>query len=188
MTSSLRTDWMRTLLWALLACACEGGTGDDTPKTDSSGLTGSRPAAAEAASGTADTCTAAGGECLPQGSSECAHFGLTELECGSGGPTNGDWCCLDRFFAACDQGQTFPIVASDYDQSCEKNSDCIGIGEGDGCGCGTSCPNAAINVADQPKWLAQLAQTPAATASIVCNCPAFFGVDCVDHRCVARRP
>ena len=60
-------------------------------------------------------------------------------------------------------GQDVSIKASDYDQSCEQDSDCIGIGEGNGCDCRVVCQNAAINVADEAKWREDLAETPAPT-------------------------
>jgi hypothetical protein len=187
MRTLLRIAWPCALLCAAFAYACDNG--DDAITTEDSGLMGSSPAGADVASHPGDTCTPAGGECLTQGAAQsCAHFGLTELYCGSEDTTKGASCCLDRFFAACDQGQSFPIVASDYDQSCQQASDCISIGEGDGCNCGSSCPNAAINVAGQAKWLAKLQQTPAGAARLVCNCPAFFGIDCIVHRCVVRHP
>jgi hypothetical protein len=85
--------------------------------------------------------------------------------------------------AACEQGMTFPIHASDYDQSCERSSDCIGIGEGDGCDCRVLCQNAAINVADEAKWRQDIAKKPA--SPFVCRCPAATFPCCVEHRCSA---
>jgi hypothetical protein len=84
-------------------------------------------------------------------------------------------------FAECAEGKTFPINASDYDQSCGQDSDCIGIGEGDGCDCRVVCRNAAINSADEAKWRKDLAETPAHAA--LCLCPAAPVPCCLDQRC-----
>jgi hypothetical protein len=87
--------------------------------------------------------------------------------------------------AECDGGRTFPINASDYDQSCEQDSDCIGIGEGNGCDCNVVCKNAAINIADEAKWRKDLAETPAHAAQ--CLCPAARVPCCLDRRCSSDR-
>ncbi len=57
--------------------------------------------------------------------------------------------------------------ASDYDQSCTQDSDCVGIAEGDLCteGC-TDCVNAAINVRDQAKY-----ESAVSGYAGGCNCP-----------------
>jgi hypothetical protein len=187
MPISSRTQCVGALLSIALAYACGKNAGDDSTDEDGSGSLPSSPAAA--GSSDADTCTPAGGQCLARGSTQaCAHAGLSELYCSSDGDPAAATCCLDPFFAACDQGRTFPIAASNYDQSCERNSDCIGIGEGNGCDCGIACSNAAINVRDREKWLTDLQVTPSYRAGIVCNCPASFGVGCIDRKCVPLRP
>jgi hypothetical protein len=92
---------------------------------------------------------------------------------------------LDAVFAECAEGKTFPINASDYDQTCEQDSDCIGIGEGNGCDCKVVCQNAAINIADEAKWLKDRAETPAHAAK--CLCPNAPVPCCLDHRCSSDR-
>jgi hypothetical protein len=52
--------------------------------------------------------------------------------------------CLDRGGGS--------IAASDYDQSCSVDSDCVGITAGDLCGAGCNYVNDAINVADEQKY------------------------------------
>jgi hypothetical protein len=136
-----------------------------------------------------DSCTPAGGECVRQTDPRaCSGFVASQLVCSSEAQPEGERCCLDPIFAACREGQTFPLRASDYDQSCDEDSDCLGIGEGDGCRCDTLCSGAAINVADEARWRTDLEKTPAYQAKLVCNCPAFFGVGCVDHRCARLQP
>jgi hypothetical protein len=85
----------------------------------------------------------------------------------------------------CDQGKTFPIIASDYDQSCNVDSDCVGIGEGDGCECRVLCQNAAINVADEARWREDVMQTP--VSGTACHCPAATVPCCRDHLCRSDR-
>ena len=59
------------------------------------------------------------------------------------------------------------LPASDYDQSCTQDSDCVGIAEGQLCeqGC-IGCANAAINVRDQAKY-----QSAVSGFSGTCSCP-----------------
>jgi hypothetical protein len=176
MPISCRTRWSRALLCTFLAYACSKSADPATTEIiDDPTLTG------------AGTCTAAGGECVPEGSTRCAHAHLdTQLSCDAKGDPENAWCCLDRFLGTCDKGERFPISASDYDQSCEKDSDCIGIGEGDGCGC--LCQNAAINVAHHATWLEDVKRTPGFSAMLVCNCPATSAPRCSHGTCVLRPP
>jgi hypothetical protein len=62
------------------------------------------------------------------------------------------------------------LPASDYDQSCTQDSDCVGITEGELCtqGC-IGCVNAAINVRDQAKY-----QSAVSGFSGTCSCPSVF--------------
>ncbi len=68
--------------------------------------------------------------------------------------------------SACGSKSCLP--ASDYDQSCTQDSDCVGITEGDLCteGC-IGCVNAAINVRDQAKY-----QSAVSGFSGSCSCPS----------------
>jgi hypothetical protein len=77
-------------------------------------------------------------------------------------------CCLDTLCAA---DATAPVIqASDYDQSCAVDSDCVGVRVGNGCTCGISCespPAAAINMGALPQYTADFAKFP----HVFCNCP-----------------
>lgn len=44
------------------------------------------------------------------------------------------------------------LTITDYQQRCVKDADCVAVTVGDVCNT-FCCPNAAINVADQAKWL-----------------------------------
>jgi Sulfatase-modifying factor enzyme 1 len=70
------------------------------------------------------------------------------------------------------EGAACSIQASDYDQSCTSDSDCVEVVEGDICGpplC--SCPNAAINVSAQSAYSADLAKL-LPVGPVACNCGA----------------
>lgn len=84
------------------------------------------------------------------------------------------------FDAAC------PIIrASDYDQSCATDSDCVEVGEGNTCveGCGLSCGGRAINRCALERYLLDLA-VAGFNPDPRCNCPADFGACCRAGRCV----
>jgi|HubBroStandDraft_2_1064218.scaffolds.fasta_scaffold17668_3 hypothetical protein len=128
--------------------------------------TASNEGAADAAS-PASACVAAGGLC---GVSACSTLG--PQSCGVAGET----CCLDSLGAACAaEAGSAPIVASSYDQSCQTDSDCVGIGVGDPCyPCGVVCPGAAaINASSLAQYMADVLRSPAGKGDFVCNCPLY---------------
>jgi hypothetical protein len=72
------------------------------------------------------------------------------------------------------------LSASQFDNSCKVDSDCVGVPSGDPCAanCASICPTAALNVRVAAEYVADLrALVPASSDSIVCNCP-----------CIAARP
>jgi hypothetical protein len=76
------------------------------------------------------------------------------------------------------------IHASDYDQSCGTDSDCIGVQDGDAC-C-LPCITAAINVKDQAKFDADANTLHAACGNQVCpavDCSAPGQPTCSGGRC-----
>jgi hypothetical protein len=63
------------------------------------------------------------------------------------------------------------IAASDYDQSCTVDTDCVGIATGDLCdGRCTDCVNDAINVRDEVKY--QFDFSSKVSKEVNCPCPA----------------
>jgi hypothetical protein len=81
-----------------------------------------------------------------------------------------------------------PILASSYDRSCTKDSDCVAVGVGDACGpCDLDCPNAAISVGAQAMYLADVAKTPAGTSNgCTVSCAGeVLGPCCRDGQCHA---
>ncbi len=79
------------------------------------------------------------------------------------------------------------IQASNYDQSCKTDSDCIAVGEGNACyPCVIECTNAAINVGAHARYLSDVAKTSAASQTGgFCGCPAEFFPCCRGGTCSA---
>ena len=108
-------------------------------------------------------------------------------ECPEGGFDAGGW---QDVFAV---GNTYDgstcrgalIRASDYNQSCTTDSDCVEVGEGNTCDevCGISCGGQAINRCALPRYETDLAAT-GFVGNPACNCPADFGACCRGGRCV----
>jgi hypothetical protein len=86
--------------------------------------------------------------------------------------------------AACSSSSTnHEIVASDYDQACTKDSDCIAVAVGaDGC-CGLPCPNAAINSSSNAQY-----EEDVATRRETCD-PALpcIGVPCSKYAAICTK-
>jgi hypothetical protein len=82
-------------------------------------------------------------------------------------------------------GMDCPVIrASDYDQSCTSNAECVGVGEGDTCGppCAITCPTTAINVSELTHYHSDLTAARWLYDG-TCNCPAAYGTCCQDGRC-----
>jgi hypothetical protein len=69
-----------------------------------------------------------------------------------------------------------PILATNYDQTCTADSDCIAEGFGDPCEC-LSCVNAAINQKSEPQYRADRARTP----NVICFCAFGPAAACCVH-------
>jgi hypothetical protein len=102
-------------------------------------------------------------------------------------------CCIGR---ACMYGQAAGtdscvdasaqiIMASSYDQSCQKDSDCVAIEEGDFCqpGANNGCTNAAINRTALTQYQADLAKTTAGVCYGLTGCPLESGPCCQSGVC-----
>jgi hypothetical protein len=76
------------------------------------------------------------------------------------------------------------IAASDYDQSCQTDSDCMPVGVGDFCNPGEgNCANAAISKSAYPKYQADVAKTQAAVCVAASSCGGSFGPCCRQGTC-----
>ncbi len=79
------------------------------------------------------------------------------------------------------------VVASDYDQSCTVDTDCVAVGEVTSCpafAC-DGCTTVAINKLAMPQYQAAFAQAFASAAVGVCGCPCESGAICRGGQCQA---
>jgi len=121
-------------------------------------------------------CAAAGGQCMMDDGS-CTARAL--VDCGPSAI-----CCVQT--TTCTDANVQLIQASNYDQSCTTNSDCIAVGEGNACYvCEIECTSAAINKSAESQYKADVAKTPAAEGGALCGCPAEFGPCCRGGTCHA---
>ncbi len=106
----------------------------------------------------------------------------------------GVWCCIDKICVygqsaidavACTDANMQPIQASNYDQSCHTDDDCIAVAEGNFCVPGaTFCPlSGAINKSAYGQYQADVARTNAAICGAVGSCGASLGPCCQSGTC-----
>lgn len=73
-----------------------------------------------------------------------------------------------------DAGLSCSMSASQYDNTCNVDSDCLGVPEGNPClgGLCNSCPTAALNVRVASQYSADFrALIPTPSTGTICNCP-----------------
>jgi hypothetical protein len=106
----------------------------------------------------------------------------------------GVWCCIDKtcvygvsvaYALACTDANMQPIQASSYDQSCQKDDDCVAMAEGNFCDPGaTVCPfSGAINKSAYAQYQADVAKTNAAICGAVSSCGLSLGPCCQSGTC-----
>jgi hypothetical protein len=134
-------------------------------------------------------CWAAGGQCVSVdvfGNPECALLG-PDNACYPEQNGGGSFCCA--YDAGICPWRT--VEASDYNQACKVDADCVPIAEGDPCTlCGLRCVNAAINIGDLPDYSDAISRTAAylSSQSPACDldCPyasLYFGSCCIAGTC-----
>jgi hypothetical protein len=147
-------------------CTCQNGTWNCGPTCttllDSGAEGGLTPGAA--------ACVAAGGQCV-QGVAFCGPVGpgATAASCLDTGLTM--LCCAVNPDGGCAE-----IQASNYDQSCTVDSDCVEVSVGNPCqACDFICNQSvgAINVGANAQYTADVAKTAAGVGD--CGCPAEVG-------------
>lgn len=77
---------------------------------------------------------------------------------------------------------------SQYDDSCQNDSDCVAVPQGDLCNPGyCACPTGAINVAALERYNADIAAKTAKPAALqptlICNCPLITAPSCRQGKC-----
>ena len=157
---------MCAVLVAAVGCSTSSAAGvvDAAAEAEAAAVSDGAPVEA----GDDGACTAAGGRCVLTALTVVGHARVAECEfenseaCGPGAV-----CCLDMI---CAPDATAPIVqASDYDQDCAVDSDCVEIHVGNACSCDFSCAlsPAAINMSALPEYTADVAKLP----RLSCGCP-----------------
>ena len=90
--------------------------------------------------------------------------------------------CAERGCAADDmKPTTCGIAASDYDQTCATDADCVPVYEGTACDPQCLCANAAINAGALDTYQSDLAKT--VQSPNVCACAAPLPPRCVHSIC-----
>jgi hypothetical protein len=135
-----------TVVTGATACSSMGsGQADAGGRADAGDASVGAPADAGAGDATAGACS------TPR---DCPmHLGAqvyccTENTCGVDVPD------------ACADGSGRPIQASDYDQTCATDMDCVAIAEGNACSIISPCPTAAINKGALARYQSDIVQTP----------------------------
>ena len=95
------------------------------------------------------------------------------------------YCCVDHACGAdapdaCPDGSQRPILAANYDQSCQTDTDCVLIGEGNACSMVNPCANAAISKAAYAKYQSDIAAAP---CFALAGCPASLPPCCRQGVC-----
>ncbi len=102
------------------------------------------------------------------------------------------FCCIDKtciygqaaLSVPCSDAEVQTIQASNYDQSCATDSDCVAVGEGNFCLAGAgNCPSAAINKSAYAAYQADVARTQAAVCTAISSCVASSGPCCRHGTC-----
>ena len=140
------------------------------------------------------------------GGDDAAVFGCaspddcwTHLTAAEGGVVPAVVCCVGHFcilgqaaaMVTCTNPDAQIIKASNYDQSCAADSDCVAVAVGNFCNADTErCPSAAINAAALSQYQADFDKTQAAMCLAESSCGGSssspccrqgacqFGVDC----------
>jgi hypothetical protein len=92
---------------------------------------------------------------------------------------------------ACTDANVQTISASNYDQSCKVDSDCVAIAVGDACyACLVQCmTGGAINRSDLSRYQSDLSKTIGAQEiggmPVPCGCPAYSGPCCRSGFCTS---
>ncbi|MGM0555320.1 MAG: hypothetical protein ACQEVA_02980 [Myxococcota bacterium] len=93
--------------------------------------------------------------------------------------------------SGCDRGPASVVLkASDFDQSCETDSDCVLVPAGEQCGPCPACPTAPISIDGEPEFRQALSQVDCRTTESGAQCePCKLREPyCDQGTCKAREP
>jgi hypothetical protein len=80
------------------------------------------------------------------------------------------------------------ISASNYDQTCRVDSDCVAVGEGNACyPCVLECRTATINLDSLGQYQSDVAKTIGGHEQAKCNCPNEVVPRCQNGKCRMTR-
>jgi hypothetical protein len=117
--------------------------------------------------------------------SDCSSLFSAEPSSGSSVP-----CCMDKVcrlepYDDCTDASAQLIQASNYDQSCTTDKECVAVAEGDFCSPGAgNCGNAAINMSSYAQYQADVAKTRAASCYAPGSCGGGAGPCCSAGKCL----
>jgi hypothetical protein len=103
----------------------------------------------------------------------------------------GVFCCIDKRCVFGQSAEALPcadanaqlIKASNYDQSCQTDSDCVAVAEGNFCRPGAAdCPSASISKSASAQYWADVGKTHAAVCEApISGCLGGAGAPCCRH-------
>jgi hypothetical protein len=132
------------------------------------------------------------GAAVPDAQSDAPIACHTGYDCSSllaSAPTSSVPCCADnacRFESNddCTDANAQLVRASDYNQTCTTDKDCVAVAEGNFCFPGTSnCTNAAIRMSAYAEYQADVARTRAGSCYPAGDCGVESGPCCVAGKC-----
>lgn len=174
-------------LAGMSACGIDSAFGaiDASVASDSSAVSDAGLFASEEMSAT-DTRDAADAVFEAHEASTCA----SASDCFGPALADGVSCCIDGTCIAgeaavhafsCNDADVQLIDASNYDQSCQTDSDCLAVAQGNFCLVGAAnCTSAAINRNAYSQYQLDVARTNAGMCVVISSCPVE-GVPCCDR-------
>jgi hypothetical protein len=102
------------------------------------------------------------------------------------------YCCVDKTCifgqaaesTSCADPNAEVLQASNYDQACTTDTDCVGVAEGNFCQPNAGCPNAAINQAALPRYMADVGKTyGGGSCTAFSSCGFYYGPCCHQGMC-----
>jgi hypothetical protein len=115
---------------------------------------------------------------------DCSSLFFSQPSSQSSVPCCTDGVCRLEPYDDCSDANAQLIQASNYDQSCAADTDCVAVAEGNFCYPGAgNCPNAAISKSANAQYQADTAKTRAASCPAPGGCVDESGPCCVGGKC-----
>ena len=159
MPTSIRCTILAPAMAVLFFAACGGKTSGVYPGGSSGGSSGGSAGSSSGSTG--------GGSSSGGGSLGSPGPSSSSTSSSGGSSSSTDPMCVD-------------INPSSFDQSCNQNSDCVGVASGAFCTGDCFCPDAAINGSGYSQYQAEISSIMPG----LCGCPAESPPACSGHTCV----